>query len=148
MDQASRLLSRTILKNLIRMVPAAVLIAATITTVSCGKGIFPEVSGSGSPSGAPTGGAGSLAFVSNFASGDVASFTRNTTTGALKRTGTTAAGKKHGPKGLAVSSGSSFLYVANKADDNLYEYSVNQTDGTLTPLTTPSISNGSGSGPD
>jgi 6-phosphogluconolactonase len=150
MYQGNRLLSRTILKNFIRMVPAAILIAAMINTASCNTGGFlTEVGGgSQSPTPTPTPGTGALGFVSNFADGKVASFTRNTTTGVLKRRGTIAAGMKKGPKGLAVSSGASFLYVANNADDNIYEYSVNQTNGTLTPLTTPSISNGGGSAPD
>jgi 6-phosphogluconolactonase len=149
MHQGNRLLSRTILKNFIRLLPAAVLIATMINTVSCNTGGLLTLAGnSGSPTPTPTPGTGALGFVSNFADGKVASFTRNTTTGVLKRTGTIAAGKKKGPKGLAVSSGASFLYVANNADDNIYEYSVNQTNGNLTPLTTPSISNGGGSAPD
>jgi 6-phosphogluconolactonase (cycloisomerase 2 family) len=141
--------SRTILKNFIRLLPAAVLIVATINTMSCNSpGLLTLAGNSGSPTPTPTPGTGALGFVSNFADGKVASFTRKTTTGVLKRTGTIAAGMKKGPKGLAVSSGASFLYVANNADDNIYEYSVNQTNGTLTPLTTPSISNGGGSAPD
>lgn len=147
MHQGNRLLSRTILKNFIRMVPAVVLIAATINTVSCGSpGLLTLATNSGSPTGTPTGGAGALAFVSNFAEGKVASFTRNTTTGVLKRTAFTAAGAKKGPKGLAFTSGGGFLYVANKADDNIYEYSVNTTTGVLSPPA--SVSNGTGSGPD
>ena len=152
MYRASRLFSRSILKNLIRMVPAIVAIAATIYTISCGApGLGLGEPGSGAASSAtPTPGTGALAFVSNFTAGNVASFTRNTSTGILKRTAITAAGKKAGPRGLAVSPGSAagFLYVANRADDNIYEYAVNQNNGVLTPLSPASISNGTKSGPD
>ncbi len=131
-----------------RLVPAAIALAATINTISCGSpglGLGAAGSGAASASATPTPGSGALAFVSNFAAGNVASFTRNTTTGVLKRSATTAAGKKNGPRGLAVSLGAAaagFLYVANNADDNIYEYAVNQSTGVLTPLSPPSISNG------
>jgi 6-phosphogluconolactonase (cycloisomerase 2 family) len=150
MDQGKGLLSRSVLKYLIPMVPAVMLIAATIN-LSCNTSGLPNLvtnSGSATPTSTSTAGTGSVAFVSNFGAGNVASFTRNTSTGVLKRTGTTAAGAKKGPKGLALGPGGGFLYVANKADGNIYEFSVNKTTGALTPLSTPSISNGSGSGPD
>ena len=137
-----------------RLVPAAIALAATINTISCGSpglGLGAAGSGAASASATPTPGSGALAFVSNFAAGNVASFTRNTTTGVLKRSATTAAGKKNGPRGLAVSLGAAaagFLYVANNADDNIYEYAVNQSTGVLTPLSPLSISNGTKSGPD
>jgi 6-phosphogluconolactonase (cycloisomerase 2 family) len=152
MYRGKRLLSRSILKSLIRIVPAVVAITATIYTISCGTpGLGLGEPGSGAASSAtPTPGTGALAFVSNFTAGNVASFTRNTTTGLLKRTAITAAGKKSGPRGLAVSPGAAagFLYVANRADDNIYEYAVNQNSGVLTPLSPASISNGTKSGPD
>ena len=154
MYRGTRLFSRTILKILIRMVPVVVAIAGTIYTISCGGPGFgmgePGSGGAASASATPTPGTGALAFVSNFAAGNVASFTRNTTTGVLKRTATTAAGKKSGPRGLAASPGAAagFLYVANRADDNIYEYAVNQSSGALTPLSPASISNGNKSGPD
>jgi len=150
----SRLFSRSILKNLIRMVPVAIALAATVYTISCGGPGFgmgaPGSGGAASASATPTQGTGALAFVSNFSAGNVASFTRNTTTGVLKRTAITGAGAKGGPRGLAVSPGAAagFLYVANNADDNIYEYAVNQSSGALTPLSPPSISNGTNSGPD
>lgn len=149
MHQGSRLRSRTILKNFVRMLPAAALLALTIDVVSCdGVGFLTSASGSAAATSTSTPDTGALAFVSNFAAGNVASFTRNTTTGVLKRTGTIAAGQKNGPKGMVVSSGAGFLYVANKADDNIYEYAVNQSTGALTPLSPPSVSNGNKSGPD
>jgi 6-phosphogluconolactonase len=142
---------RNTIKNIIRLIPAVVIIAAMLNTASCNSSglLQPVSSNSKTPTSTPTPGTGALAFVTNFNDGKVSSFTRNPNTGALKRTGQVTAGAKKGPKGLVASpSNGSFLYVANNADDNIYEFSVNQTNGALTPLGTPSISNGSGSGPD
>ena len=139
------------LKTIVRLIPAVVMLAFTIDLVACntpGLLSWGASDSAASPTSTSTPGNGALAFVSNLATGTVASFTRNTTTGVLKRTAITAAGAKSGPKGLAISSGAGFLYVANKADDNIYEYAVNQSNGVLTPLSTASVSNGSKSGPD
>ncbi len=148
--------SRSIkLRNIIRLIPAVVVIAATLNTVSCNSnsGLFPEVHGGGGGSKTPTAtaspGSGALAFVTNYNDGKVSSFTRNTSTGALTLTNPQVkAGAKNGPRGVVASPNGNFLYVANLSDDNIYEFSVNQSTGALTPLPTPSISNGSGSGPD
>jgi 6-phosphogluconolactonase (cycloisomerase 2 family) len=149
MHQGNRLLSRTILKNFVRILPAAVLLAVMIDIVACNSpGFLTAAGSSAAATSTSTPGTGALAFVSNFAAGNVASFTRNTTTGVLKRTGTISAGQKNGPKGMVVGSGGSFLYVANKADDNIYEYAVSQSNGALTPLSPASVSNGTKSGPD
>ena len=149
MCQGNRPLSRTILKNFFRMLPAAVLLVVMVDVVACNSpGFLTAAGGSAAATSTSTPGTGALAFVSNFAAGNVASFTRNTTTGVLKRTSTIAAGQKNGPKGMAVGSGAAFLYVANKADDNIYEYAVNQSTGALTPLSPPSVSSGNKSGPD
>ncbi|HZC45890.1 MAG TPA: beta-propeller fold lactonase family protein, partial [Candidatus Acidoferrum sp.] len=78
----------------------------------------------------------------------VSSFTRNTTTGVLKRSGQVTAGAKKGPKGVVAAPSGSFLYVANNADDNIYEFSVNTTSGALTPLSPAFVSNGNGTAPD
>ena len=69
-------------------------------------------------------------------------------TGVLKRTGQVTAGAKNGPRGVIAAPSGSFLYVANIKDDNIYEFSVNQTNGTLTPLSPAFVSNGNGTGPD
>jgi 6-phosphogluconolactonase (cycloisomerase 2 family) len=152
MDQGNKVLNRTILKNVIRIFPAIILIAAMINTMSCGNtGGFLSIAtntGSGTPTSTSTAGTGSFAFVSNFAAGKVASFTRHTKSGVLTRTATTAAGAKSGPEGMAVVSSGQFLYVANRADDNIYLYTVNKSTGVPTPFNpTASISNGAGSGP-
>jgi DNA-binding beta-propeller fold protein YncE len=86
--------------------------------------------------------------VTNFNDGMVSSFKRNTTTGVLTRTGQVTAGAKSGPRGVVAAPSGNFLYVANIKDDNIYEFSVSQTNGTLTPAAQASVSNGTGSGPD
>jgi DNA-binding beta-propeller fold protein YncE len=143
------------LRNIIRLIPAVVVIAATLNTVSCNgnHAIFPQVHGGGgggskSPTATATAGTGSLAFVTNFNDAQVSSFTRNTSSGALTYTGQVTAGKKAGPRGVVASPNGNFLYVANINDEKIYEFSVNQTTGALTPLSTPSISNGNGTQPD
>jgi 6-phosphogluconolactonase len=142
---------RTALK-IIRLIPAVVIMVAMLQTVSCtnNNGLLPQANGgdgSDTPTATPTSGTGALAFVTNFNDGKVSSFTRNTTTGVLKRTGQVTAGKK-GPRGVIAAPSGSFLYVANINDDNIYEFSVSQTNGTLTPLSPASVSNGNNSGPD
>ena len=152
------------LKNLVRMLPAVVIVAATINTMSCNNnnGLFPQTGGGGgstasssltptplTPTSTPTAAAeAALAFVTNSNDGMVSSFTRNTSTGALTHTGEVTAGAKAGPRGVVASPNGSSLYVANINDDNIYEFSINQTDGTLTPLGTPSVSNGNATEPD
>jgi 6-phosphogluconolactonase len=154
------------LKNLIRMLPAVVIVAATINTTSCNNsnGLFPQTGGGAAssasasssssssltPTATPTStaAAAAVAFVTNFNDGAVSSFTRNRTSGALTHTGQVQAGAKAGPRGVVASPNGSFLYVANMNDENIYEFSINQTDGTLTPLATPSVSNGNATEPD
>jgi 6-phosphogluconolactonase (cycloisomerase 2 family) len=151
--QRNRLFSsrRIALRNVIRLIPAVVILAATLNTVSCknGNGLFSQSSGGGgkSPTATPTAGTGALAFVTNFNDGKVSSFTRNIATGVLTlHQGQVKAGAKSGPRGVIASPSGSFLYVANIKDNNIYEFSVNQANGTLTPLS--SVSNGNNSGPD
>jgi 6-phosphogluconolactonase (cycloisomerase 2 family) len=139
---------RAALKNIVRLIPAVVIIAAMLDTFSCGSSGLLQPANSGSASGTPTPGTGALAFVTNFNDGKVSSFTRNTTTGALKHTGQVTAGKKSGPRGVIATPNGLFLYVANIGDDNIYEFSVNQHNATLTPLSPAFVSNGNGSGPD
>ena len=147
-------------KNIVRLFPALVIIAATINTVSCqnNNGLFSPNGGGGgtaassslTPTASPTAttAAAALAFVTNFNDGMVSSFTRNTSTGALTHTGQVQAGAKAGSRGVVASPNGSFLYVANMNDDNIYEFSISQADGTLTPLATPSVSNGNATKPD
>jgi len=145
----SALARRTTLKNIVRLIPAVVIIAAMLNTLSCDtSGLLGSSGGSSSPTATPTTGTGTLAFVTNYNDGKVSSFTRNTTTGVLKHTGQVGAGAKKGPRGVVASPSGSFLYVANINDDNIYEYSINSTKGTLTPLSPAAVSNGSGTKPD
>lgn len=133
----------TILKNLVRVIPAVVILAATLSTLSCRTS---GIGGSSDPSPTSTSTAvGTLAFVTNSTDGVVSSFTRNTTTGVLTFTGQVKAGKS-GPRGVVASPNGEFLYVANDVDDNIYEFSISQTKGTLTSLA--KVANGSGTGPD
>ena len=134
------------LKNLVQVIPAVVILAATLNTLSCRtSGGIGSSSGSASPTSTSTA-VGSLAFVTNFKDGKVSSFTRNTTTGVLKHTGQVTAGGKNGPRGVVASPNGQFLYVANVGDDNIYEFSISQTKGTLTSLA--KVANGNGTGPD
>ncbi len=120
-----------------------------LVTYSCGSpGLLDPISDNGSPTATPTSGSGTLAFVTNFNDAKVSSFTRNTTTGALKHTGQVVAGKKSGPRGVVATPNGEFLYVANINDNNIYEFSINATNGTLTALTPASVSNGNDTGPD
>ncbi|WP_304820713.1 beta-propeller fold lactonase family protein [Candidatus Binatus sp.] len=138
------------LRNFAMLMPALLVMAVTLNTASCGSGglLTPVSSNSGTPTSTATSNVGGFGFVTNFNDAKVSSLTRNTTTGALKRSGTIAAGAKKGPHGLAVAPSNAFLYVANVADDNIYEFAVSSTNGTLTALSPASISNGNGSGPD
>jgi 6-phosphogluconolactonase (cycloisomerase 2 family) len=151
-EERNRLSSsrRNALKNVVRLIPAFVIMAVMLYTASCSNnGPFSDNgSGSNSPTATPTTGTGALAFVTNFNDGKVSSFTRNPTTGVLKRTEQVTAGAKKGPKGVVAAPSGSFLYVANNSDGNIYQFSINPTNGTLTPLSPAFISNGSGSGPD
>ena len=85
--------------------------------------------------------------MTNYNDGKVSSFTRNTTTGALKHTRAGDGGRKSGPRGVIASPNGNFLYVANISDDNIYEFSINSTNGKLTQLA-KRRENGSGTGPD
>ncbi len=149
-EERMRLSRLATFKNFVRLIPALVLMAATLNTVSCKNdgGLFPSANNSGSPTATATTGTGALAYVTNFNDGKVSSFTRIPSSGLLTLTGTVTAGSKQGPKGLVAAPSGSFLYVANVADDNIYQFSIGSTKGTLTPLSPASVSNGKGSGPD
>jgi 6-phosphogluconolactonase len=127
--------------------PPLLLLAGTVGMVACGGSIFPTVTATNTPTNTPTGTASpsTLAFVTNFNSGTISEFTRNTTTGSLTRVGTVAAGSKQGPKGIAITPNNSFLYATNFADDTILEYSIH-SNGTLSSIGT--VSDGSGSGPE
>ncbi len=145
----SALATRTTLKNIVRLIPAVVIIAAMLNILSCDtSGLLGSSNGSSSPTATPTSTTGTLAYVTNYNDGKVSSFTRNTTTGLLKHTGQVTAGAKKGPRGVVASPNGNFLYVANIKDDNIYEYSINSTKGALTPLSPAAVSNGSGTKPD
>jgi 6-phosphogluconolactonase (cycloisomerase 2 family) len=149
-EERLRFSTRTALHNIVRLIPAVVIMAATLNTLSCGDtGFLGSATNSASPTSTSTSsGSGALAFVTNFNDGMVSSFTRDVAkgTGALKRTGQIKAGPAQGPKGLAAYPTGNYLYVANSNDGNIYQYAVNQTNGTLTQIAV--ISNNKNSGPD
>ncbi|MGA7869446.1 MAG: beta-propeller fold lactonase family protein [Candidatus Binatus sp.] len=147
-DQRTRLSRRATIKNVVRLIPAVVIIAATLNTVSCGSnGLLTSVNNnSASPTSTQTQGTGALAFVTNYNDAKVSSFTRNLTTGALKLTGQVKAGATNGPRGVIASPNGNFLYVANIGDDSIYEFAINSHNGKLTQLA--KVANGSGTGPD
>jgi 6-phosphogluconolactonase (cycloisomerase 2 family) len=151
-EQRIVLSRRSTLGAIIRLIPAIVIAAVMLNSAACNPtGLLGTSSGGNgvvSPTATPTAGTGALAFVTNFNDGMVSSFTRNTSTGVLKRSGQMTAGANKGPKGVVVAPSGSFLYVANNKDDNIYQFAVSSTDGTLTPLSPKSISNGKNSGPD
>ena len=141
---------RNTLGNVLRLIPAVLIMAVMLNAASCSNnGPFSDNGNSSdSPTATPTTGTGALAFVTNYNDAKVSSFTRTPTTGVLKRTGQVKAGANHGPRGVIAAPSGSFLYVANISDDNIYEFSINQTNGTLTPLSPASVSNGNNTGPD
>jgi len=134
--------------------PPLLLLAGTVGMVACGDSIFPTVTATRTPTSTPTtatatptgtASPSTLAFATNFNSGTISEFTRNTTTGALTRVGAVAAGSKQGPKGMAITPNNSFLYATNFVDNSILEYSIH-SNGTLASIGT--ASDGAGSGPE
>jgi DNA-binding beta-propeller fold protein YncE len=118
-----------------RFVLAASMVAAVLVFVGssggCGKGLFPEVTSSGTVT--PTPVANAFLYTSNHTDGTVSAFTRNTNTGALTFVAKQSAGAVNGPEGIVVSPLNDFVYVVNATDNNVYQYSVGST-GSLTSL--------------
>lgn len=124
--------------------PPILLLAGSFGVVACGKGLFSTSTASNTATATSTSTASTMAFVTNFNTGKISEFKRNTTTGNLVLQGTIKAGSKQGPKGMAIDPTGSFLYAANFADGNIEEYTIN-SNATLTANGT--VSDGSGSGP-
>ncbi|MGH7864637.1 MAG: lactonase family protein [Candidatus Binataceae bacterium] len=132
--------------NYMRALQVAVIVALSVATASCNGGLFENGGGSSTP--APAAGAGEFAYVTNFKTGKVSRFRRNRASGALNLKGTTSAGADNGPRGVAIHPTNQFLYVANAGDHRTYQFSIDLTDGSLTPIGAGFISNGSGAGTD
>jgi 6-phosphogluconolactonase (cycloisomerase 2 family) len=130
-----------------RALPAMVAFALMIALVSCKGSIFPESNGN-SPTSSPSPGSRAFAYVTNFATGKLSRFRRNTSTGALNLRGSTDVGASNGPRGLAVHPSRSFLYVANAADHRTYQFAIDPGDGSLSPIAGGFINNGAGAGTD
>lgn len=117
-----------------------VSIAIFVSSSGCGKGLFPEVTGTSSTTPTPVGNA--FLYTSNFTDGTVSAFTRNTNSGSLGFISKQSAGAVNGPVGIAVTSENDLVYVANAADGNIYPFSINQS-GVLGGLTSlPKIASG------
>lgn len=134
------------LRRAARVLPAAVALAIMPAILAgigsgCGKGIFPQVTSSGSPSPTATAGTGAFLYASNFNDGNIAEFKRNLTTGALTSIATTTAGKK-GVSGLTISPDNRFLYAADSGSNKVYEFRIN-ANGSLARIGSGSIAAGS-----
>jgi 6-phosphogluconolactonase (cycloisomerase 2 family) len=70
--------------------------------------------------------------VSNNASGDVAAYTINATTGALTRIGAFAAGAS--PYRVTADPSGQFAYVANRGGNDISAYSIDPASGALTRI--------------
>jgi DNA-binding beta-propeller fold protein YncE len=134
--------------------PPLLLLAGTVGMVACGGSIFPTVTATNVPTSTPTtatatptgtASPSTLAFATNFNSGTISGFTRNTTTGGLTRVDSFAAGSKQGPKGMAITPNNSFLYATNFVDNSILEYSIH-SNGTLASI--GAASDGAASGPE
>ncbi len=108
----------------------AVLASAT---GGCGKGLFPEVTSSGTTS-TSTPVANAFLYATNFRDGTVSAFTRNTSTGSLGFIAKQTAGATNGPEGIAVTLEDDLVFVANAADGNVNQYAI-ATSGVLGSLT-------------
>jgi DNA-binding beta-propeller fold protein YncE len=124
--------------------PPLLLLFGTIGIVACKSTVFVTVTATITTSATATASPAALAFVSNFNSGTISEFKRDTTTGKLTRVGVIPAGSTKGPKGMAITPNNGFLYAANFADGKIYEYSIG-SDAILTSL--GSVSDGPSSGP-
>src|SRR5271167_4916580 len=101
------------LTRALRIIPT--LAALTIWCAfigACGRSIYPKVSDSPTPTATITTSpaAGNFLYLSDFADGKVAAFTRNLTTGALALIGTVSVGSVNGPVGVANGPSAKFLY--------------------------------------
>jgi 6-phosphogluconolactonase (cycloisomerase 2 family) len=127
-------------------VTAGLLLAAALLAdqAGCGNGIYPKVTSSGSatPTATSSPGSGSFAYASNFKDGKVSEFKRSPTSGTLTWIGQVTAGKTSGPMGLAVAPGDNALYVANQADNNVYQFAI-ASNGTLSTIGSGSVAAGS-----
>jgi 6-phosphogluconolactonase (cycloisomerase 2 family) len=128
------------------LLAVAIIVATTVWTTSCGKGLFQEV-GSSSSSSQIQGAGGAFLYVTNLNDGTISEFTRNARNGGLSFIATVAAGSGGGPKGIAINPTNQFLYAANIKDDTILQYSIG-SDGKLTPIGSGSVSDGANSGPD
>ncbi len=132
-----------------RWAPALVAVAASVAifgaSAGCGKSIFSEATASSSRTATATSTstpATAFLFASNFNDAQIAEFKRDRSTGALSLVGDVSAGQTGGPMGLAITPNDKFLYLANQADGNIYEFAI-QSNGTLAKISPGAIAAGS-----
>jgi 6-phosphogluconolactonase (cycloisomerase 2 family) len=78
---------------------------------------------------------GRFAYVANFISGNVTTFSINAATGALTEVGTEVSAGD-GPRSVTVDPSGRFAYVANHLSNNVTTFSIDQTTGALTEVGT------------
>jgi DNA-binding beta-propeller fold protein YncE len=144
---------RSAIASALKLAPALVLSAILIGAAACGgHGIFGDPTptpaggggggGGGGGSGSATPTPSGFAYVTNFNDGLVSEFSRNTSTGALTLKGTVKGGSANGPMGIALDPSDSFVFVANSADDQIRQYTINSK-GTLNANGKVSVAAGS-----
>jgi len=119
------------------MLVVVAMLSAAATQTGCGGaggGLFPTVnpSTSATPTSVPV--TGVFLYSTNLGDGKVAEFQRTTSNGGLGFFGTVNAGAFNatdGPKGIVITPNKQFVYVANSADNNVYEYSIQSSTGNL-----------------
>jgi 6-phosphogluconolactonase (cycloisomerase 2 family) len=79
---------------------------------------------------------GRLAYVSNYSSNNISTFSINPSTGALSPVGATVPAGTN-PNWIAVDPSGSFAYVANLGSNNVSAYAIDPVAGTLTPIGSP-----------
>jgi DNA-binding beta-propeller fold protein YncE len=124
--------------RLAKLLPVATVLAMGILLIGngCGKGIFPEVTPTGSGTATPSSSATAFVYASNFNDGSVSAFSR-ATNGALTLLGRINTGSNGGPMGLTVTPDNVFVYVVNSADSLIQSYLIQNAGigaGTLSPI--------------
>ncbi|MGH8010946.1 MAG: lactonase family protein [Candidatus Binataceae bacterium] len=120
----------------------ALFIALLAIIAGCGH----SISGA-QPPGPPPPAPPEYAFVSNSADSVISSFKVNSKTGALTFADSATAGAAGGARGLVVAHKGQFLYVANQDSAEIFGFTIDKSNGHLSPTGQKSISTGAGTAP-